>query len=397
MGDFCIFQVLRVMDSRLTVLSILLPFVFLNAQVSTLLVGTLPEDVPESSGLIFYNNRLITHNDSGNLPRLYEMDTLSSQVIRTIRIDNATNIDWEDITQDDTYIYIGDFGNNNGDRQDLRIYRITKSEFDMFNAVSAETINFSYEDQIDFSEVPNSDWDAEALIDFNDELFIFTKQWQTNGTVVYSVPKVPGSYSAKNRGFYNISGLVTGATYNKSSKVMMLLGYSPQLQPFIVRIDDPSTGFFFNGTEEKLDLGIGFSQVEGITYSDFKTYYISSERFQNNFPFLTLAPQLYRFNDNNAAQENEGFPIEIPSDMDKVDHELIIYRIFGSKELLYDLNSNAPLFGRAIFDITGKRVRHTPGNLIENNSIDLTGLGSAVYYLTFYLQGETITKPFILE
>ena len=61
----------------------------------------LPEDVPESSGLIFYNNRLITHNDSGNLPRLYEMDTLSSQVIRTIRIDNATNIDWEDITQDD--------------------------------------------------------------------------------------------------------------------------------------------------------------------------------------------------------------------------------------------------------------------------------------------------------
>ena len=83
--------------------------------------------------------------------------------------------------------------------------------------------------------------------------------------------------------------------------------------------------------------------------------------------------------------------------MDKANNELIIYRIFGSKELQYDLYSNAPLFGRAIFDITGKRVRHTPGNLIENNSIDLTGLGSAVYYLTFYLQGETITKPFILE
>ena len=82
---------------------------------------------------------------------------------------------------------------------------------------------------------------------------------------------------------------------------------------------------------------------------------------------------------------------------DKVENDVLIYKPFGSNELHYDLNSNVPLFGRAIFDITGKRVRYTNGALIENNSIDLSGLGSAVYYLTFYLQGETITKPFILE
>ena len=385
------------MISRLLILSILFPVAFLNAQASASIVGTLPEDVPESSGLIYYNNRLITHNDSGNLPRLYELDTLSSQIIRTVTINNASNIDWEDITQDDTYIYIGDFGNNSGNRQDLRIYRIKKSEYDAFSSIDPEIINFSYEDQTNFSEIQNSDWDAEALVDFNDQLLIFTKQWQTNGTVVYSVPKEPGSYSAKNMGFYDISGLVTGATFNKSSNVMMLLGYSPQLQPFIVRIVEPSAGLIFNGTEEKLDLGIGFSQVEGIGYSDFRTYFISSERFQSNFPSITLAPQLYRFKDKDVVSENEELPVINPADLDKAANELIIYRTFGSKVLQYDLNSNAPLFGLAIFDITGKRVRHTPGNLVENNSIDLSGLGSAVYYLTFYLQGATITKPFILE
>ncbi len=385
------------MNSKLYILSFFLPVVFLNAQVSTTLVGTLPEDVLESSGLIYYNNKLITHNDSGNFPRLYEVDTLSLQIIRTITINNAANIDWEDITQDESYIYIGDFGNNTGNRQDLTIYRIAKSEYDISTTISADKIDFSYEDQTDFLEVQNSDWDAEALVDFNDQLLIFTKQWQTNGTVAYSIPKIPGSYSAKNLGFYNVSGLVTGAAYNKFSNVLMLLGYSIQLQPFIVRIDELATSFLFNGTEEKTGLGIGFSQVEGITYSDSNTYYISSERFQNNSPPLTLASQLYTFDTDDAPQEPEEPPVEIPIDTEKVENELIIYRTFGSNELQYDLNSTAPLFGRAIFDITGKRVRHTHGSLIENNNIDLSGLGSAVYYLTFYLQGVTISKPFILD
>ena len=385
------------MISKLYFLSFFLPVVFLNAQVSTTLVGTLPEDVLESSGLIYYKNKLITHNDSGNSPRLYEVDTLSSQIIRTININNAANIDWEDITQDESYIYIGDFGNNTGNRQDLTIYRVAKSDFDVSNTISAERINFSYEDQTDFSDVQNSDWDAEALVDFNDQLLIFTKQWQTNGTVAYSIPKIPGSYSAKNLGFYNASGLVTGAAYNKFSNVLMLLGYSPQLQPFIVRMDELTTNFSFNGTEVKTGLEIGFSQVEGITYSDSNTYYISSERYQNNLPPIILASQLYTFDTDDTPQEPEEPPIEIPIDSAKVENELIIYRTFGSNELQYDLISNAPLFGRAIFDITGKRVRHTHGSLIENNRIDLSGLGSAVYYLTFYLQGVTISKPFILN
>jgi hypothetical protein len=55
---------------------------------------------------------------------IYEIDTLGN-LIRTININSANNSDWEDITQDDlNNFYIGDFGNNNNDRTNLRIYKI---------------------------------------------------------------------------------------------------------------------------------------------------------------------------------------------------------------------------------------------------------------------------------
>ncbi|MBL4643362.1 MAG: T9SS C-terminal target domain-containing protein, partial [Flavobacteriaceae bacterium] len=111
----------------------------------------LPNTVSETSGLLFYNGKLITHNDSGDNANLYELDTISGNITRTIHITNATNVDWEDITQDETYIYIGDFGNNNGNRQDLKIYRILKSDFNNGTSITSEVISFSYEDQVNFT------------------------------------------------------------------------------------------------------------------------------------------------------------------------------------------------------------------------------------------------------
>ena len=84
----------------------------------------LPSEVEETSGLIFLNGKIITHNDSGDDPNLYEIDTISGTISRIINITNATHIDWEDISQDNTYIYIADIGNNNGDRDNLIIYKI---------------------------------------------------------------------------------------------------------------------------------------------------------------------------------------------------------------------------------------------------------------------------------
>ena len=103
----------------------------------------LPPLLYESSGVIFFNNKLISHNDSGNENKLYEIDTISGEVVRTITIDNANNIDWEDIAQDASSIYIGDIGNNNGNRTDLKIYKISKTEYLSANNVNAEIIYYN--------------------------------------------------------------------------------------------------------------------------------------------------------------------------------------------------------------------------------------------------------------
>src|SRR3954451_24152951 len=68
--------------------------------------------VHESSGLIWWDNQLWTHTDSGGKPDLYAVDKSTGKVLKIVTITNATNVDWEDIAQDDDYIYIGDFGNN---------------------------------------------------------------------------------------------------------------------------------------------------------------------------------------------------------------------------------------------------------------------------------------------
>ena len=166
----------------------------------------LPIILSESSGVIFFNDKLIIHNDSGNENKLYELDTISGLVTRTVTVTNATNVDWEDIAQDDTSIYIGDIGNNSGDRTDLKIYIVNKSDYLSSANVTAEIINFSYSDQIDFAPNPNNtEWDAEALISFDaNNLILFTKNWVNGTTKAYSIQK--------NRGTFTVDSLTTTLT-----------------------------------------------------------------------------------------------------------------------------------------------------------------------------------------
>ncbi len=381
----------------------------LYGQADAVNVGTLPAEVNETSGLIFFNDKLITLNDSGNTPQLFEIDTAALAVTRIITIENAINVDWEDLTQDGDYIYIGDFGNNLGGRQDLAIYRIAKTDYIASDSVGAEMISFSYEDQADFNENQNSDWDAEAFMVLQDQLVLFTKQWQSGGTVAYGIPKTPGIHSATNLGSFPVEGLVTGATYNLFSGALFLIGYSQQLQPFVLRLDGLTDMFSFNGTEQKTILPVGFSQAEGITYTDEKTYFFSSERFTNSNPPITLEAGLYKFitADTSPGEENPEEPTEGENpeeepegedpDGEAEKEELLIFINAGSKVMQYELNSESELFGRAIFDTAGRRLSLSHANSIDTNTIDLSILESSVYYLTFYLQGRTVSKAFFLN
>ncbi|MGB5237297.1 MAG: T9SS C-terminal target domain-containing protein [Flavobacteriaceae bacterium] len=376
-------------------------------QQTVTLEGTLPVSVGESSGLIYYNGKLITHNDSGNEATLIEIEPASRDEIRVVRISNAENVDWEDITQDDTYIYIGDIGNINGNRTDLGIYRIRKSDYDSSDSVTADWIGFSYSDQQSFLATPNSDWDAEAITIIRGQLTVFTKRWKSGGTTAYTVPNSPGEHSALNIGTSMVSGLVTAATYNPFSNILYILGYSQFLQPFVVRFQDPPGPQSFGGTGQQINLDIGFGQAEGMCFVDHNTYYISTERFENSSPPVVLAASLFKLKTEDDPVEvlppAEEDPIPDPDEDPKgnpdpneeIDDELIIFRTFGSSVLRYVLNTQDDVFGMAIYDVKGRRIRYTSESDMDRDEIDISTLESSIYYLTFYLRTKILSKAFI--
>ncbi len=238
----------------------------------------LAEELKENSGLLNLNGTLITHHDSDGEASLFEIDPQTGAVTRTVAVTNAENQDWEDIAQDQQYIYIGDIGNNTGSRTDLKIYRIRKSAYaGSSNTVTAEVIAYSYPDQTDFSPSTITHFDAEALMVLNDSLYIFTKNWENGRSALYSLPKTPGSYQGKKIGEFDTQGLVTGGTYNAAKEEIMLIGYTP-LQAFAFRISGFSGNNVMQGTTERFELVLGLSsQIEGICPSNDNGYFISSE------------------------------------------------------------------------------------------------------------------------
>ena len=383
------------MKNDLTYLVFLLSATMIYAQVEVTQKGVLPPSLSENSGLIFYGGKLITHNDSGNDPVLFEIDTVSLTVTRTVEILNTENIDWEDITQDDQYIYIGDIGNNLGTRTDLGIYRISKQEYDQSESVVPERIHYSYEDQTDFTNQGNSDWDAEALFVLEGQLIVLTKQWNSLGTVAYSIPSTPGDHSARRIGELEINGLVTGASFSNDTNELFILGYSMILEPFVYKVNEPSVQSIFQGESLKLDVSLGLAQTEGIAYIANNRFLISSERFSREVPAITLSAQLMALQlprpleELPEAEEEEEEIIEVEQGF-----QFSIYPDQDIDKMAYDLSSEHNVLARAVFDIAGKMIQFEVSSEFDRNTIGVASLKTGVYYLTIYLGDKVVSKPF---
>jgi hypothetical protein len=234
-------------------------------------------EVEETSGLIFWDGYLWTQNDDTD-NRIFGLDTATAKIKKTHILWKVVNYDWEEISQDKNYIYLGDFGNNGGNRTDLHILRVDKSSL-KGGKPSIDTIWFTYPDQVDFSPATlnQTEFDCEAFVVSRDSIYLFTKQWLTANTTVYSLSKEPGTQVAKKRTTYAIGGLVTGATYLEDKRLVVLCGYSGLLQPFIYLLYDYPDHSFFEGNRRLVKLSILFHQVEGIATADGLTYFLSNE------------------------------------------------------------------------------------------------------------------------
>jgi len=288
--------------------------VYSNVQITPDTSIVLNDTLDETSGLIMWNGMLWTHVDDTDT-RLFGLDSSNGNIIARDSLLNVTNVDMEDIAQDSVYIYVGDFGNNlNGNRTNLCIYRFRKDSLQTGKA-KADTIAFAYADQTDFTPqgANNTDFDCEAFIVTDDSIFLFTKEWISFGTTIYSMAKDTGYHLAHPQAHYNVQGLVTGATYLPALNMIGLVGYSPLIQPWIMLLYDYNGTFFFTGNKRKLNIAIGTSQTEAIATTDGGIFYITNERrmlsslvFPQKLHILDLRPYTDSFLHTNIASDAQS-------------------------------------------------------------------------------------------
>jgi hypothetical protein len=155
-------------------------FLFLFVTVSCVAqseVRSLSNKLKEISGLVFVSDELMVGiNDSGNSAKLYFI-SVQGEIVHEVSINGAENIDWEGLAFDGKdHIFVGDFGNNENQRQNLAIHVLSLKEALAEHEISSQKISFSYENQEKFP--PNASdlhFDCEAMAYYNDSLYLFTK------------------------------------------------------------------------------------------------------------------------------------------------------------------------------------------------------------------------------
>lgn len=243
-------------------------------------ICTLSKQISESSGLLYVNAQVYTHNDSKDKPCIYRVDCKTGKVLQWIYLKDAKNMDWEDMTSDGLYVYVGDFGNNNGKHRQRTIYRcqLPKIKDGEKDTVICETIHFNIpipanDAEIRFNRHP---YDMEAMTVIDSKLIVFTKDWLRGHCKAYSIPCVPGHYVAQFIDSFDAKGLITGACYDDANNKLYLIGYTTHGQGFLYNFQ-PTDKIIFQPQQPRINLSY-FAQFEAICMRDKNTLYLSNER-----------------------------------------------------------------------------------------------------------------------
>ena len=242
----------------------------------------LPLKINETSGLEYYNNNFLTHNDSGGETILYEFNKEGNIVDEHFIENCGENNDWEDITVDSRNIYIANSGNNYGTRQNIAVLILdTENDFECTGQ-----IQFRYKNQVNFENRNRHPYDSEGIISVGDELILFSKDRENLMTELYSLPKVPGSYEIEPIHSYPVNSLITGADYNDELKLVALVGYDFNWNQYFYKISNFDLSNMDQSIIEKFKIPVGKAQIEAVKIIDESSFWITSEDEGNGFPRL---------------------------------------------------------------------------------------------------------------
>jgi hypothetical protein len=233
-------------------------------------------ELPEGSGMVAWDGRLWAINDSG-APAIFTLDTATSAV--TGRYDlPLRNRDWEDLAQDDDYLYLCDTGNNAREVKTLHIFRIGKKSL-LGRSPKIDTLAFDWPKTEVMGKKKRVNFDCEAVAAIGDSLYLFTKEWRhARQTRLFSIPKKPGRYTAHYRASMRTKVLVTGAAYDKTTKTLALCGYNLTLRPFVFIFGDFDPESPLKNCR-KIAIRKQLRQTEGIATFDGRRFFIINENF----------------------------------------------------------------------------------------------------------------------
>ena len=244
---------------------------------------SLPKTLKEVSGIIYHpaTDLIWTLEDSGNKNEIYGLDS-NGEISKTLVIEDTENTDWEDITKDgEENLYIGDFGNNDNDREDLAIYKIDQKDLASKIVVPSYKISFTYPEQTDFSPKKTKMlYDVEGFFEFKNNFYLFTKNRSKEfdgSAFLYKVPNKAGFHQAILMGEFNTCDsynhcAITAATMSPDETKIALLTHSK-----IFLLENFSGDNFLEGTQTVIELN-HFSQKEAVCFKDNDVLLIADER-----------------------------------------------------------------------------------------------------------------------
>ncbi|WP_139420360.1 hypothetical protein [Chryseobacterium mulctrae] len=243
---------------------------------------SLPKKLKEVSGITLSQDQktIWAIEDAGNKNVVYGLNR-QGELVNDVLVENAENNDWEDITKDAAgNIYIGDFGNNENDRQNLSILKLDLKNDSQKSTKVIQTTKFHYEGQTEFPpKKSNLLYDCEAFVEKDGSFYLFTKNRSKgfDGTfLVFQIPNKEGDFEAKLIGKLKLEGgysdaAITSAAINSKNEIVLLTHKN-------IHVLSGFTANDFNSAKiQKLPLNHN-SQKEAVVFVDDKTLLIADEK-----------------------------------------------------------------------------------------------------------------------
>jgi hypothetical protein len=173
--------------------------------------------IAESSGLAVRGGVVLTVNDSGDGPYVYEVDPRTGRTTRVVTYDDEDPDDVEALAPGgDGALWVGDIGDNRRWRDSIRVHRLVLgSGGGLFSASAFDLV------------YPDGPHDAETLLvrPRTGRLLVVTKSWVSGG-VVYEAPRhLRTGETHRLRRVATVPGLITDGAFLPAGDRVLLRTY----------------------------------------------------------------------------------------------------------------------------------------------------------------------------